>query len=200
MTGIGVGICTATATKAGDADYRPSSDAVDVTVTKAAGTLVFNNLSLTYDGNSHEVTAYIDEEPETICTADESPVGPDAGDYPVTATCDGTNYVASGDATATIAKAEQAPLKLTADPALIVVGEGSLLSVSGGSGEGKVSLAVSEGTENCELDANAWIGLAEGSCTVTATKAGDANYHPGSNNVSVTVVPEDVFSDRFEDL
>lgn len=43
-------------------------------------------------------------------------------------------------------------------------------------------------------------GLASGSCTVTATKASDANYHPSSESVDVTVVQDGVFMDRFEGL
>jgi uncharacterized repeat protein (TIGR01451 family) len=84
---------------------NPRSKTQIFTVVKPVGNVIFDTLSFTYDNSVKSVTAYIAEEPSTSCIVPESPIGPNAGSYPVTATCDGTNYTASGSDTANIAKA-----------------------------------------------------------------------------------------------
>ena len=75
-----------------------------VVVSKAAGSVVWGTLNFTYDGSSPTVTATLAEETGVACTVTGT-VGPNAGSYPVIASCDGSNHAASGNATATIAKA-----------------------------------------------------------------------------------------------
>jgi hypothetical protein len=87
-------------------NFGSTSVALMQTVNKAAGTISFDSLSFTYDGTPKGVTAHIAEEPGTSCTVTGSPVGPNAGSYPVSVTnCAGTNYTASDNASAAIAKA-----------------------------------------------------------------------------------------------
>jgi len=74
------------------------------TIAKAAGTVAWGTLAFTYDGNSPTVTATLAEETGVACTVTGA-VGPNAGSYPVSASCNGSNHTASGNATATIAKA-----------------------------------------------------------------------------------------------
>lgn len=105
LTGIGVGICTVTATKAGDVAYYDATATLDVSVTPAIGSVAFDGLAFVYDGSVKNVTAHIAEEPGAACTVAPSSIGPDAGSYTVGATCNGIHYVASGSATATIDKA-----------------------------------------------------------------------------------------------
>ncbi len=75
-----------------------------VVVSKAAGSVVWGTLNFTYDGSSPTVTATLAEETGVACTVTGA-VGPNAGSYPVSASCNGSNHTASGNATATIAKA-----------------------------------------------------------------------------------------------
>ncbi len=101
--GPGAGSTPVTATCNGT-NYTGSSHAVAV-IARAIGTVDFGTLDFLYDGNARTVTAHIHDEPATSCTVTPSSVGPGAGSTPVTAVCHGTNYTASGHATATIAKA-----------------------------------------------------------------------------------------------
>lgn len=112
VTGIGVGTCTVMATKAADGTYDEAIATVDITVSRAIGTVAFDELTSTYDTTVKVVSAHIVEEPSATCTVPESPVGPNAGDYPVTATCIGSHYTASESATVKIAKAS---VTVTAD-------------------------------------------------------------------------------------
>ncbi|MBL0162239.1 MAG: right-handed parallel beta-helix repeat-containing protein [Xanthomonadales bacterium] len=68
------------------------------------GTVSWDSLSFVYDGNTHLATAHITEEPATTCTVTPA-VGPDVGNYAVTASCNGTTYAASGTNTASITPA-----------------------------------------------------------------------------------------------
>jgi uncharacterized repeat protein (TIGR01451 family) len=88
-----------------------------------------------------------------------------------------------------IARADQAPLIATASPATIPLGATSALGSAGGSGTGAVSFAVSSGGGVCAVSGSTLTGLAVGSCTITATKAADANYNAAAANVEVTVLP-----------
>ncbi len=77
-----------------------------------------------------------------------------------------------------IARANQAPLALSIDPVVIPLTRTAALSVTGGSGTGAVSFAVTAGQSNCSVSGATLTGIGVGTCTVTATKAGDGQYHP----------------------
>lgn len=94
---------------------------------------------------------------------------------------------ASASYEVTIARASQAPLVVTAQPEMIRVGATSALRTTGGSGTGAVSFAVTAGTSACSVTGNTLTGLIVGSCTVTATKAADANHEAASANVQISV-------------
>ncbi|WP_257385958.1 Ig-like domain repeat protein [Tahibacter caeni] len=106
---LGVGGHAITARYSGDATYaanaQPASNTLGHTVQRAASTVDFGTLDFVYDGTAKSITAQIHDEPGTSCTVVPASVGPNAGSTPVTATCDGTNHTASGNATAVIAKA-----------------------------------------------------------------------------------------------
>ncbi|MCU0757281.1 MAG: DUF11 domain-containing protein [Xanthomonadales bacterium] len=87
-----------------------------------------------------------------------------------------------------VALPNQAPLTVTAAPSIIAAGGTSTLSTSGGSGNGAVSYAVTAGADFCSVTGNILTGTAFGSCTVTATKAGDASFGPATANASVVVL------------
>ncbi|HIY20801.1 MAG TPA: S-layer homology domain-containing protein, partial [Candidatus Flavonifractor merdigallinarum] len=103
-----------------------------------------------------------------------------AGSYTVTFdVAEGTGYAAATDLPAgsfTIAKADQAALTITsAGPA--TYGENYPLTTSGGSGDGAVTFAVTDGTGKATISGSNLVPVQVGDVTVTATKAGDNNYN-----------------------
>jgi hypothetical protein len=178
--------------------HDSSSTATSHTVNKATGTVSFDTLAFTYDGNAKIITATIVEDSTAICDVPASPVGPDAGDYPVTASCEGDTHIAIGSATASIARAEQAAFGVTATPATLLVGGTSTLATQGGSGEGAVSFELTDGAEFCSLDGNILSALVPGDCSIVATKTADANHEAASASVIVSVLPDAIFTDRFD--
>lgn len=88
-----------------------------------------------------------------------------------------------------INKANQAPLMAAATSSPIAVGATSALSASGGSSAGAVSYAVTTGAAFCSLDTTTQTltGTSVGTCTVTATKAADANYNAASAITQIIV-------------
>ena len=86
--------------------------------------------------------------------------------------------------TVTFALGTQAPLTLTSTSG--TVGQALVLSTSGGSGTGAVSFVVTvPGTAGCIVTGSALHATATGSCTVVASKAGDAMYGPTSSPSTV---------------
>ncbi|MCQ4163523.1 Ig-like domain repeat protein [Tahibacter harae] len=106
---LGVGPHSLTAQYSGDAVYaaaqQPVSNTLSHTVGRAVSTVDFDVLNFVYTGSTRTVTAHIHDEPATSCTVTPSSIGPDIGSTPVTASCEGIHYTASGSATAVIARA-----------------------------------------------------------------------------------------------
>ena len=78
-------------------------------------------------------------------------------------------------------------LAVTAVPAEVAVDGTSRLLVSGESGTGALSYAVTAGRANCALSGATVTGLAPGVCTVTVTKAGDASFAAEQASAVITV-------------
>ncbi|WP_027591939.1 hypothetical protein, partial [Pseudomonas sp. RL] len=106
--------------------------------------------------------------------------GNGVGTCEVTATKAGdANYLPqTGTVTVTVEQAEQAALVVSATPQTIAYLGTSTLATTGGSGTGAVSYAVTGGTGTCAITGSTLTGNGVGTCEVTATKAGDANYLP----------------------
>ena len=106
---LSVGTHAITARYSGDATYaagvQPISDTLNHTVQRAMSSVDFSTLNFVYDGSAKTIAAHIHDESASSCTVTPSSVGPNAGSTPVTAACNGTNYTASGNAAAVIAKA-----------------------------------------------------------------------------------------------
>ena len=83
---------------------------------------------------------------------------------------------------------EQAALNALSSPTSLTVGSGNgTLSTSGGSGSGAVTYASST-TSICTVSGNEVTPVAEGSCSITATKAGDDVYAPKTSAaISISV-------------
>ena len=118
--------------------------------------------------------------------------------------CEVTAMRIGGDSdsvTVTVVRAQQAALLLQVAPAGdLPVGGTATITTTGGSGTGAVSLQVSAGSGVCQLQGSSLTGLSAGTCTVTATRAADANYEASSGSIEISVVattPE-LFSDGFE--
>ena len=109
------------------------------------------------------------------------------GPYTVTATAGGKSTAF----TLTNTRAAQAALTATATPNPIAYNTASTLGTTGGTGSGAVTFALDAAdltaANYCTLAANTVTAkLAGGSCSIIATKAGDANYTPASATVVVS--------------
>lgn len=202
LTGLAAGTCTVTATKAGDATYMPASATTTVTVTGAnqapltvtatPSTIVFGGSSAlsTTGGSGAGAVTYAITAGGSLCSVSGSTLtGIGVGSCTVTATKAGSGgfLPTSGSTTVTVTRANQAALSLTANPANITVGATSALSTSGGSGSGAVSYAITAGAGFCSLAGSTVTGTANGNCTITATKAADANHNAATATTNITV-------------
>ena len=199
ITTLAAGTCSVTSTKAGDANYSAISETQSMTVALNAQTITFPQpASPAANGSSFTVNATTTGTSVTYtvtggCSIAGSTVTMTSGsnDCVITANAaaNGT-YSAAAPVSRTVsaAKATQSGVTLTA-PATATVGQGSLsASLAGGSGTGAVTYATSTPSV-CSVDSNtgAITTLAAGSCSVTGTKASDANYNPASDIKTVTV-------------
>lgn len=100
----------------------------------------------------------------------------------------GGPFAGSRTWTLDVARAAQAPLVLVATPDRIAVGATASLAASGGSGSGAIAFAIAAGAASCVLEGPTVRATATGTCTITATRAGDANFEPASATASVEVV------------
>ncbi|MCU0756878.1 MAG: DUF11 domain-containing protein, partial [Xanthomonadales bacterium] len=126
----------------------------------------------------------------SVCSISGSTLsGTGVGSCTVTATKAGDTSFAPTTATTTVTvnRANQAALSVTASPNSITVGGTSSLSTTGGSGTGAVSYAITAGAASCSLSGSTVSGTATGNCTVTATKAADANFNATTATRVITV-------------
>jgi hypothetical protein len=80
----------------------------------------------------------------------------------------------------TLNRTDQAPLSLTSTAG--TYGAGLVLTTAGGSGTGALSYSVVDGTASgCSVSAGVLSVSSAGTCLVTATQAGDANYNSASS-------------------
>jgi len=73
-----------------------------LTIHRAAGSVAWDALDFVYDGATKAPVARLVEDPSATCIVTPASVGPDAGTYPVSASCTSANYEASASASATI--------------------------------------------------------------------------------------------------
>lgn len=195
----GTGTCAITATNAGDANYGPvTSAAFTITIGKAtqatlsvsaSGTATFGDapVPLATSGGSGTGSVTFTATGSTACTV--NPAGmlsiiSGTGSCAITASkSDDGNYseATSTAFTITINKASQGSLTVTGPPTA-TYGIGTIpLGTTGGLGSGSVSYDASTTPGACLVNATSGaltISSGTGSCVVTATKGGDANYNP----------------------
>lgn len=156
------------------------------TVADAKVNVAIPEEGITYDGTEKkpDVTVY---DGEVLIPADEYTVtyanNVNAGDASVTITDrDGGNYAVSGTGTFRIGKGTQAVLAITGMPeGGIAYGDSFRLTTAGGSGAGTVTWSVSEGADIASITSDGTVTIkGVGDVTITAEKAGDANYNAAS--------------------
>lgn len=211
---LGAGNCVFSITKAGTSNYNSITQQFTVPIDKgnqATVTTTSSPSSMTFNPNTPATTTVtatggsgtgafnyaVDPGSASICS-----VGLTSG--VVTALGGGscvvrgyrltdTNWKEStgGTVTITIAKAAQATLTVVPSRTTLTNSDSTALTLSssGGSGSGAVTFATST-TTICTVDANTGIVTAKavGNCSVTATKATDANYLAATSaSVTITV-------------
>jgi hypothetical protein len=213
LTSSSAGTCLVTATKAADSNYNAVSSAqatvalgkanqAALTVTSTTGN--YNTpITLTTSGGSGTgaVTYVTTNGTATGCTVNGTAPGPytltstQAGTCNVTATkaADGNyNAVSSAATTVTFAKLNQAALTLTSTSGTYLTP--LTLTYSGGSGAGAISYGAANGTATgCTVNGTGPYTLTStsaGTCTVTATLAGNVDYNAVSSTpTTVTLAP-----------
>lgn len=104
----GAGVCTITASQAGNSAYNPAPDVSQMfAIEKATAAITLGALTFTYDGSPHAAAATTDPSGLTVnFSYDDTTTPPtNAGSYAVVAVVDDANYQGSAAGTLTINKA-----------------------------------------------------------------------------------------------
>lgn len=202
LTATEVGTCTVTVTKAADANYNAASATLDLNIgtadqsgfaVGASSTSIALNASTTLSssgGSGAGALSYAITNGNSFCSLSGNTLtGIAVGTCTVTATKAGDSHYNAAQSTVDISvtKAAQAAFGVNANPAALSYGGRATLSSSGGSGAGDVAYAITAGNASCSLNGTELTAIGVGTCTVTATKAGDASYLPISSTVDVVV-------------
>ena len=202
LSATAVGSCTVTTTKAADANYEAATATVDVNIVKASQPaliasatptslqfLATATLATSGGAGSGPVNFAVTAGGSACSVSGATLTAVGVGTCTVTATKGGDiNYndaIATVDVTVT--KAAQTALTAQATPSSLPYGQTAQLSAQGGSGTGTVTYAVTAGAGQCSVVGSLLTANGTGSCTVTATKAGDANYNQAATTVTLTV-------------
>ena len=216
VTVITGGDCVVVATKAGDITFEPATanttikiakgnqvalvvTADDETLQLVVGETVQTDLSTTGGSGTGAVTYAVAEASAAICSVDGNTVTVlKAGTCTITATraSDAFFNATSDSVVITINKGVQTPLSLTTEDASLqhnfdTVVRTALLP-TGGSGNGAITYTIAqESLLVCALQGSNIVSLRPGSCTVTATKAGDSDFLASSASVTVEITKAD---------
>ena len=192
-----VGACWVKATKAGDSDYnsittstreyslnRADQAAIAMTMsptTAAVGVSTRLQLATTGGNDSGAVTYSASNGTATGCNVYNNTISAQSvGTCIVTATKAGGNqwWDVTTQATFTFTKGAQSTMSINATRGqALSLDKAITLSTSGGTGSGAVTFTVDDaGSAKCKVAGSQLSAGAEGSCTVSAVKAEDANY------------------------
>jgi len=186
LTITGVGTVSVTAAQAGNSNWNAASSVTQTfTVNPLATTFTYGGgPSYSYDGSVKTVTLSVSPANATYTTGGTYSAT-NAGSYTATATATG-NYSGSNSYGWSIAKISQSALTLTA-PSALTYGASATLSVSGGSGTGAVTYAITgQSAAGVATLSGATLTAASGTgwVDVQATKAADTNYTVQASSVS----------------
>ncbi len=210
-TGAAGTTCGVTATRGQDDTYSTATSAEQtITVTTRSITVTASSPSIAYgaavsptvsvtsgslsgsDAISGATFTYAGTGGTTYASSTTAPTA--VGTYSVTPSAavfssgSSSNYtIAYAAGTLTIGKADQATLTFTTTSATL--GGSTTLTTSGGSGTGSDTFTlVSSGTAGCSLSGAVLSYTSGGTCTISATKAGDSSYNSATTGtVTFTV-------------
>jgi hypothetical protein len=190
-----VGTCVLLMTQEGDATYKPVQKKMSFEIVKGMQTIpafpekanVGDSLTVTATSGL-SVTLSSDSE---ICSVNSDKVTFNAaGTCVLNATQSGNEDYLSTTQNGTVLVSElilqEQNLSLQLTPATGIVGDTLSISVSPGESNNSVTLSSST-TDICSVQNTSVTLLKEGTCTVSATQAGNANYLEASASSSVTV-------------
>ncbi len=203
LTRTSAGDCTLMATKAGDVEYLPRSSAqviIPFAIAVTTPTLDLPmSLSLTVGDSPYTLTVLSDS-PEplsfssgnlavatiTTSTTNSALITVVAeGSTTITVSQSATTgfSAVTGDFTLTVSRRTQASLAVVTTSG--TVGTPVSMSTTGGSGTGAITYALSgTGNTGCTISGSQLSRSSVGTCTVMATKAGDATYLPQSSTAT----------------
>ncbi len=193
LTGTGVGACTVTATKAADTNYNAATATVNVSVGQAAQaplsasasptSIILNGTSAlsTSGGSGTGAVSYAVTAGGSSCSISGSTLtGTGVGACTVTATkAADTNYSSnSADVSVTVTQGAQS---ITFDqPAAQPFTSGGQVPLSASASSGLTVAFASNTTDVCSVSGATATVLSAGSCSITASQAGNAAYLPAS--------------------
>ena len=201
LTGTGVGTCTVTATKAADADFLEATDTVDVTVGLATQTISFTQpadqtystggtLAMSATGGASGNPVTFASTTTGVCTTGgthgETVTFVAPGTCSITASQAGdANYAAATDVPRTFNIGKISQTISFAKPAdqIFRLGATFTLGATGGASGNPVTFA-STTTGVCTTggtNGDTVTVVAPGTCSITASQAGDANYNAAAN-------------------
>ena len=194
-----VGSCLLTTTKAADTNYSQAQITNTLTFIKATqAALVVTSISSVYGSplalvtsggsGSGTVSFALSDAGTASCSVSGSLLSFTAvGTCRVVATRDADSVFdsrSSAVTTITIDKANQPALSTATTSGDLVTG--IIVSVTGGAGTGALSTSVTTGTANCTLAGGVVAARTNGTCVLSISKLGDANYNAASATVTLT--------------
>jgi len=197
----GVGVCKITASAPANSPYSAASVTQSFTIYPAVIKVTANNLPSVYGQplpsltNDYSYSGFVNNESASVVSgapalSTTATAASNAGSYPITVstgTLSAANYsflYVSG--TLTIQMANQSALILTTTSPL-TYNQSETMSTSGGSSSGMVTYTVANGGP-CTISGNQLTANSgTGSCTLTATMAGNGNYNPVTSTPANTV-------------
>ncbi len=185
VTGLAGGTCTIAANQPGSANFNPAAQvtqsftinpiAQNINTTTATGLVVGGTVTLNWTSTSGLPVAYA-VSPSAVCSVSGNVIsGVGVGTCVVSATQSGnTNYTAAGAATQNVVVGQGSQsITLGATPAVYVGGTGTLAATA------TSGLAVSFASTTpsvCTVAGTTVTGVAAGTCSITATQIGNANW------------------------
>jgi hypothetical protein len=197
-TTSGVGVCKITASQAGNNTLSAASVSQSFTINPAVLKVTANNFTITYGqavpSLTDAITGFVNSDPTSVVSgtpalSTTATAGSAVGSYPITVstgTLAAANYsFLYVNGTVTIQMANQAALTLSTTTPL-TYNQSETLHTTGGSSNGTVTYNLVSGP--CTLSVGVLTANSgTGSCSVTATMAGNANYNPVTSTPANTV-------------
>ncbi|MFK7902108.1 MAG: Ig-like domain repeat protein [Nitratireductor sp.] len=202
-TMLAIGTCSITASQAGNDQYYSASDVTaSFVIGKASQTISFTPpadqayaanssvaLSATGGASGNAVTFAVTGDTNICSVSGTSAVLLNSGTCEITASQAGNDqYSAANDVlqSFSIGKAAQS-ITMSASAVSIEISQTSNVSATIGAGTGAIIYSITSGASSCSLSGTVVTGVAEGSCTITATKAEDDKYFSTSDSTSIAV-------------